>query len=40
MLVCTDILARGVDVEGVDAVVNYTLPESIKSYVHRSVLSI
>jgi ATP-dependent RNA helicase DeaD len=34
-LVCTDIAARGVDVEGVTHVVNYDLPSDSESYIHR-----
>jgi ATP-dependent RNA helicase DeaD len=34
-LVCTDIAARGVDVEGVTHVVNYDLPSDPESYIHR-----
>ena len=31
----TDIAARGIDVPGVEAVINYDLPEVPESYVHR-----
>jgi ATP-dependent RNA helicase DeaD len=34
-LVCTDIAARGVDVEGVTHVINYDLPSDAESYIHR-----
>ncbi|HJV44900.1 MAG TPA: DEAD/DEAH box helicase [Bacillota bacterium] len=34
-LVCTDIAARGVDVEGVTHVFNYDLPSDPESYIHR-----
>ena len=35
LLVATDVSARGVDVPGVDIVVNYDLPEVAENYVHR-----
>ena len=35
LLVATDIAARGIDVPGVEAVINYDLPEIPESYVHR-----
>ncbi|MCP3798562.1 DEAD/DEAH box helicase [Allokutzneria sp. A3M-2-11 16] len=35
VLVCTDVAARGIDVEGVTHVVNYQCPEDEKTYVHR-----
>ena len=35
LLVATDIAARGIDVPGVEAVINYDLPEAPESYVHR-----
>jgi len=35
ILVATDIAARGIDVPGVEAVINYDLPEVPESYVHR-----
>jgi ATP-dependent RNA helicase RhlE len=35
ILVATDIAARGIDVQGIEAVVNYDLPEDPESYVHR-----
>ncbi len=34
-LVATDVAARGIDVEGVTHVINYTCPEDEKNYVHR-----
>lgn len=34
-LICTDIAARGVDVEGVTHVFNYDLPGDMESYIHR-----
>ncbi len=34
-LVCTDIAARGLDVEGVTHVINYDLPSDTESYIHR-----
>lgn len=35
VLVATDVLARGIDVESVDHVINYDLPTSPEDYVHR-----
>ncbi|MBS72227.1 MAG: ATP-dependent RNA helicase [Thermoplasmata archaeon] len=35
VLVCTDVAARGIDVDGVTIVVNYDLPDDVESYVHR-----
>lgn len=35
VLVATDIVARGIDVEGISHVVNYDLPNTPESYVHR-----
>ncbi|MDP2668930.1 MAG: DEAD/DEAH box helicase [bacterium] len=35
VLVATDIASRGIDVTGIEAVVNYDLPENPEDYVHR-----
>ena len=35
ILVATDIAARGIDVTGVEVVINFDLPEVPESYVHR-----
>lgn len=35
ILVATDVAARGIDVTGVDAVINYDVPLDIENYVHR-----
>ncbi|CAL9445505.1 DEAD-box ATP-dependent RNA helicase CshA [Streptomyces sp. enrichment culture] len=35
VLVCTDVAARGIDVEGVTHVINYQAPEEEKTYLHR-----
>jgi len=35
VLVCTDLMARGIDFKNVNTVVNYDFPQSIVSYIHR-----
>jgi ATP-dependent RNA helicase RhlE len=35
ILVATDIAARGIDVSGIELVINYDLPEDYENYVHR-----
>ena len=35
VLVCTDVAARGIDVQGVSHVINYSCPEDDKAYIHR-----
>lgn len=35
VLVATDIASRGIDVVGIELVINYDLPEDIENYVHR-----
>ena len=35
VLVATDIAARGIDVTGIELVINYDLPEDAENYVHR-----
>ena len=34
-IVSSDALARGMDIEGVDYVVLYSAPKSVKNYIHR-----
>lgn len=36
LLIATDVAARGIDVPGITHVINYALPNSLESYVHRS----
>lgn len=36
LLIATDVAARGIDVSGVTHVINYSLPDEIESYTHRS----
>jgi ATP-dependent RNA helicase DDX51/DBP6 len=36
ILVCSDAMTRGMDVEGVEAVINYDAPVYVKTYVHRA----
>lgn len=35
VLVATDIAARGIDVKGIELVINYDLPDEVENYVHR-----
>ncbi|PAV80584.1 hypothetical protein WR25_19126 [Diploscapter pachys] len=35
LLICTELLSRGVDVKNVNLVLNYDVPTSIVSYIHR-----
>eukprot|EP00918_Siedleckia_nematoides_P068036 GHVU01148101.1.p1 GENE.GHVU01148101.1~~GHVU01148101.1.p1 ORF type:complete len:528 (-),score=69.17 GHVU01148101.1:984-2567(-) len=35
VLICTDLMARGVDFKGVKVVVNYDFPQSTAEYIHR-----
>eukprot|EP01038_Epipyxis_sp_PR26KG_P010123 gene10123-13607_t len=35
VLICTDLMARGIDFKGVKMVINYDLPQSAVSYIHR-----
>jgi len=35
ILVCTNVAARGLDVEGVSHVINYHAPNNIVDYIHR-----
>ncbi|XP_077015637.1 ATP-dependent RNA helicase DDX51 isoform X3 [Tamandua tetradactyla] len=39
LLVSTDAMARGIDVRGVQLVVNYDAPQYLRTYVHRSINS-
>ena len=35
VLICTDLLARGVDVQQVSLVLNFDLPADRENYIHR-----
>lgn len=35
ILVATDIVARGIDVDGIDVVINYDVPRDVEDYIHR-----
>lgn len=35
VLVATNILSRGIDIEGIDLVINYNVPKDAEDYVHR-----
>merc|ERR1712154_567252 len=35
VLITTDLLARGIDVQQVSLVINYDLPQSMENYLHR-----
>ena len=35
ILIATDVAARGIDVDNVEAVINYDIPQDIEYYVHR-----
>lgn len=36
LLVATDVAARGIDVRGISHVINYDIPRSVETYIHRS----
>ncbi len=34
-LICTDLMARGIDFKGVNLVINYDFPNQMINYIHR-----
>lgn len=34
-IICTDALARGIDIEDIDVVISYDMPRHINTYIHR-----
>jgi len=36
LLICSDAMTRGIDIDGVSAVINYDAPTRAKTYVHRA----
>ena len=35
ILICTEVMARGMDFKGVQGVTNFDYPTSVQSYIHR-----
>jgi len=35
VLVATDVMSRGIDIEGIDMVINYNVPQDAEDYIHR-----
>ena len=35
VLICTELMGRGIDFKGVNLVINYDFPPSVISYIHR-----
>ncbi|KAG4306518.1 hypothetical protein PORY_000506 [Pneumocystis oryctolagi] len=35
ILICTDLMSRGIDFKGIALVINYDFPTSVQSYIHR-----
>lgn len=35
VLICTDLMGRGIDFKGVNLVINYDFPNTMISYIHR-----
>lgn len=35
VLIASDVVARGIDIQGIDLVINYELPQDIEYYIHR-----
>lgn len=37
ILITTDLLARGIDVQQISLVINYDLPSNLENYIHRLI---
>ncbi len=35
ILIATNILSRGIDIENIDLVINYDIPNDVEDYIHR-----
>ena len=35
VLISTDLLSRGIDIQQVSTVINYDVPQSVENYIHR-----
>src|SRR5690606_30534085 len=35
LLIATDVIARGLDIHGINLVINFDMPDSLETYIHR-----